>query len=162
MIARVALLLLVAAVLAGCAHGGITSISGGESKVFEAPPYAVAGKTQYDQNVIDGWVEGGVAAFGWKRPAPRPPELDASPAPKKAVVAKKKKSFIRRIKDRVMPPAAASVWPDPSTFRQVELPAPAPQPQRPTAAPASVPPLPRDAVDELLDPTPATSVHPKR
>jgi hypothetical protein len=62
---------------------------------FEAPTYAVKGKTQYDQDWIDGQIEGGVAGLGWERPKPRPPELDmpakpaAKPAPAKPAAPKK-------------------------------------------------------------------------
>jgi hypothetical protein len=76
----------------------------GAAAAFDAPPYAVKGKTSYDQRWIDGQVEAGVAAFGWPRPAPRPAELDvprvkampvkASPAPPK------KKSLLDRLRGR--------------------------------------------------------------
>lgn len=145
MIARVVAILF-AALLAGCAGGKtITSIQGGESKVFEAPPYVVKGKARYDQNWIDSQVEGGVAAFGWPRPAPRPPEMDARPVAKKALPKKPaKQSFAKRFKDRVTAPFQAAppvVASPPATV------APIPEP------PAPPPPKPRDAVDELLDPS---------
>ena len=81
MIPRILALLLVAPLLSGCLKTLTGSVAGGESQVFERPPYAVRGRTTYDQNWIDSQVEGGVAAFGWERPAPRPPQLDAPPPP---------------------------------------------------------------------------------
>ena len=146
MIARVAAILF-ASLLAGCGGGKtLTSIQGGESKVFEAPPYVVKGKARYDQNWIDSQVEGGVAAFGWPRPAPRPPELDAAGRKSGAVSAKKKQqakpSFAKRFKDRVTAPFKAA---PPVLVSPPIIAAPAPTP-----APA---PKPRDAVDELLDPS---------
>ena len=80
--------------LAACAsNNGVKSLDGAK-EAFDAPPYAVKGKTSYDQRWIDGQIEAGVAAFGWQRPKPRPVELDApkvatapvplpQPAPKK-------------------------------------------------------------------------------
>src|SRR5687768_4044296 len=80
-----------ALVLGGCAFKGPASVQGGECRIFARPEYAVAGRTSYDQDWIDGNVEAGVGGCGWKRPAARPPGLDAKtnkPAPHKA--AKKK------------------------------------------------------------------------
>ena len=73
MIVRLALLLLLAPLLGGCAWQTVKgSVAGGECKVFERPEYVVLGKRPYDQNWIDGTIEGGVGACRWKRPAPRP------------------------------------------------------------------------------------------
>lgn len=142
MIARIAVLALLAPLVAGCNQTtGGGSIAGGESKVFAAPPYVVKGKAPYDQNIIDEWVEGGVAAYGWKRPAARPAALDAKPARGKvAAVPKKKPGLIKRIKDRV------TTWPPAATAPVVDTPVP----PAPVVAPALPP---RDAVDELLNPT---------
>jgi hypothetical protein len=142
-----AIAILFTLLLAGCGGGkSLTSIQGGESKIFEAPPYVVKGKAPYDQNWIDSQVEGGVAAFGWPRPAPRPPAIDAPRSKQKAAPPKKpvKQSFARRFKDRVTAPfrAAPPVVASPPV---VAAPAPAP--------PAAPPPKSRDAVDELLDPS---------
>lgn len=151
MIARVVAILF-ALLLVGCGGGKtLTSIQGGESKVFEAPPYVVKGKARYDQNWIDSQVEGGVAAFGWPRPAPRPPALDAPVKKKAAVPPPKKKpvkqSFAKRFKDRVTAPFQAAP------------PVVAPPPVVTIPAPES-PPKPRDAVDELLQPSePIRKVH---
>ena len=161
MIVRLSAILLTL-MLAGCGAGQtLTSIQGGESKVFQAPPYVVKGKAPYDQNWIDNQIEGGVAAFGWPRPAPRPPEIDApsKPNPKKAVVVKKKRTLLGRVKDRIVPPAAASVWPDPGTVRSPVIAAPVQPEPEPTAAtpPPARSPSPRDDVDELLNSEPIKS-----
>lgn len=163
MISRIACIIVACFVLAGCQSGKmLTSIPGGESKVFEAPPYEVKGQTQYDQNWIDSQVEGGVAAFGWPRPAPRPPELAKAGPPRKVVAPAKKKGIVRRIKDRV---SSSKLWPA-KTTAPVE---PTPAPPEPTPAPVEAPAIvaapqpappakPRDTVDELLDPTPMPKI----
>lgn len=124
--------------LAGCAGVKLpASVKGGECRIFEAPPYEVLGKTTYDQDYIDGNVEAGVGGCGWKRPAARPPGLDAKtnkPAPHKA--AKKKPGFFARIKARV---TGKSVAPVPY------IAGPPPPVAEPTPAP-----VPRDPVYELL------------
>ena len=142
-------MLIATSLLAGCAANGITSISGGESKVFEPPPYVVLGKTKYDQNWIDSQVEGGVAAFNWPRPKPRPPELDKLPKPKVYVAPPKKKRLISRIKDRV--------WPAVGTAPVVIVPASGPAVS--VVPKNEPPPQPRAVVDELLDPAPIRRVH---
>jgi hypothetical protein len=128
----------------------LTSIPGGESKVFEAPPYAVRGVTKYDQGWIDSQVEGGVAAFGWPRPAARPAAIEKHPAIRPAPAPAKKRGIIKRIKDRVTG----------------KTPAIEPVPYLAPLAPAAVelrpaPPPPRDRVDELLRPTEPRVVYPK-
>ncbi len=139
---RILMLIALAFTIAGCGHKGLTSIDGGESKVFEAPPYAVRGKTGYDQNWIDSQIEGGVAAFGWPRPKPRPPELDRPRAPKVIIAPTKKRKLIGRIKERVWPVAAPPVVATPApTVVGGAAPDPPPTPPSP----------PRAAVDELLD-----------
>lgn len=144
------LLVFAALLLGGCQNKAfITSIPGGESKVFEAPKYEVLGKTQHDQNWIDRQVEGGVAAYGWKRPAPRPPEWDApkqSGARKPAVKqSKQKPSILKRIKSKVTgKPVTAS--PTPPSVPYVDDSPP------PKAEPPAPPPKPRRPIDELLYP----------
>jgi hypothetical protein len=81
--------------LAGCAHNDgfatLTGVNGtgGACSAFEAPKYAIAGKTAYDQKWADKTTEAGVAGCKWKRPQPRPALLDAKPMPVKALPAKK-------------------------------------------------------------------------
>lgn len=140
---------LLAAGLCGCAKDMGGSISGGECKVFDRPPYAVRGATRYDQDVADNYVEGGVGACGWQRPAARPPELDAQPALKPASRPVRRRSVLRRIKDKVWPRAAiapvtaAPVPPD----RPVADDAPPPAEPLPPPKPK---PRPLTAIEELL------------
>lgn len=68
----------------------------GAKAAFEAPPYAVKGKTSYDQRWIDGQVESGVAAYGWTRPKPRPPEMDAAKTAMPIKTPETKKPFWKR------------------------------------------------------------------
>jgi hypothetical protein len=71
--------------LAACAsNNGVKSLDGAKA-AFDPPPYAVKGKTSYDQRWIDGQIEAGVAAFNWPRPQPRPVELDAPKAATKPI-----------------------------------------------------------------------------
>jgi hypothetical protein len=139
-------ILLLASVLGGCATEPRGSIAGGECHIFERPAYAVRGKTQYDQDWVDGNVEAGIGGCKWARPAPRPPELDAAPGTKPAVVKPaKRRGLFRRIKDHVLP----KKWPD-----KAAPVATTPEPPPVVAAPPPPPPpKPRDPVDELLHPT---------
>ncbi|WP_375414609.1 hypothetical protein [uncultured Bradyrhizobium sp.] len=140
MITRFILIGLVGAVLAGCQTTGPASVKGGECRIFERPEYAIRGKRQYDQDWIDGNIEAGVGGCGWKRPKARPASFDAAPG-QKVVALVKKRSVIRRIKDRVVAPFTAPVAPVVAT------------PPPPAASSPSTPPAPpRDAVDELLHP----------
>jgi hypothetical protein len=106
-------------------------VKGGECRVFEAPKYAVAGRTSYDQDWIDGNVEAGVGGCGWKRPAARPPELDVKPKAAKPVShlkPKKKPSFLARAKARVTgKPVEPVPYIDASPAPVVAEPAPAPR-----------------------------------
>jgi hypothetical protein len=145
MIPRLAIIAGLGVMLAGCEtlRG---SIAGGECKVFEPPQYAVRGLRPYDQHVVNSYVEGGVGACGWARPAPRPAELDAAPAKARPIAPPKKKhGIVRRAADR-----AKAVW-----TRQAPVPAliePAPAIEV-AAPPADPPPKPKcDAVDALLHP----------
>lgn len=56
--------------LAGCATDdpGIASLKRGAADAFEAPICRVYGRDRRDQRWIDGQVEAGVIAFGWRRP----------------------------------------------------------------------------------------------
>ena len=128
--------------LAGCAGTKLpASVAGGECRIFEAPPYEVRGKTTYDQDYIDGNVEAGIGGCGWKRPAARPPGLDARPKANKPAVhkaPKKKPGFLARVKARVIGKPVAPV-------PYIVAPPPASTVAEPTPAPA-----PRDPVYELL------------
>lgn len=163
MMGRVIVLLLALVGFAGCARDLGGSISGGECKVMERPPYAVRGAEPYDQDWIDSTVEGGVGACHWQRPAPRPPELDAvapRPAPTGKPVAvrpAKKRGLVRRFKDRVWPKTSvAPVAPAPEPpARPVAEDAPfaAPLPAPDVPAPSAAPPKPRrplTPIEELL------------
>ncbi|MCK1569004.1 hypothetical protein IVB08_34670 [Bradyrhizobium sp. 173] len=140
-------IVLLAGLLGGCASRGPASIAGGECKIFEAPKYEVRGERDYDQDWIDSQVEGGVGGCHWKRPAARPASIDAASGHKAAPAPVKHKSFVRRIRDRVLPP-------------KVEIPAaPAPIAPAPAVAsepaPAAAPPAPRpprSAIEKLLQP----------
>lgn len=124
--------------LGGCAHGPtVGSVAGGECRVFERPPYAVRGKTQYDQDVADNFVESGVSGCNWKRPAARPASIEGRvvSAP---VTSPKKKGIIRRIKEKFIAPRP--IEPVPYIAAQVAQP-----------APPQLPPALRDPVDDLLN-----------
>lgn len=131
---RIAATLAIASLVAACQHTQQGSIAGGESKVFERPPYAVKGKRPYDQSWIDNQIEGGVAAFGWDRPAPRPASIDTPTAKQVVKKPNKRPGLVKRIKARVWPAKVPSIIPAPVA------------PERPAPAP------PRDPVDELLQP----------
>lgn len=127
--ARLSLLLLLVAapLLGGCET--LTGSVAGSCGVFERPPYAVRGQTQYDQNVADNFVESGVAGCNWQRPASRPAAIEAQPAPKAAAPARRK-GILKRIRDRIalpkpFPAAAEPVAPTPEP-PTVGLPLPAP------------------------------------
>ncbi len=143
MIRRAAAPLLFAAMLGGCVTDGTGSVVGGECKVFERPPYAVRGVTQYDQDVADNFVESGVGGCKWERPAPRPAALDATPAPKHAAKPIKKVGWIWRLK--------AKAWPVKAVVPVVVVPA-LPEPAPVAIAPVVITP-PRSAIDELLNPS---------
>jgi hypothetical protein len=142
MIARIGIVCLLALGAGGCATKGPASIAGGECKIFERPEYAVRGKRPYDQDWIDSQVEGGVGGCGWKRPVARPAAIDAAPARKPAPAAPvKKRNVVQRIKDRISGPRS---------------PAPVPYVASPVVPAVAAPkptPVPRDPVDELLQPS---------
>jgi hypothetical protein len=133
-------------------------VAGGECRVFEAPPYAVLGRDQYDQRWIDANVEAGVGGCGWQRPKPRPEILAKAPV-RASGVSKKRPTLHQRVKARVRkilhrpepppvtllapaPPPAAKEWQDlTSSIAPV-----APGLVKPP------PPVPRSDLDELLDP----------
>lgn len=142
MIGRLVVLCLSGLMLAGCQTIGPASVKGGECRIFERPQFAVRGLRPYDQDWIDGNVEAGVGGCGWERPKARPASLDAVPGQKaKAAPAPAKRGLIKRIKDRVAHPFSAPVAPVVESPAIVVLPGPSP------------PPLPRDPVDELLQPS---------
>ena len=147
MITRTLMAALAALALGGCAGiPQLGSIAGGESKVFTAPEYVVLGKTQWDQDWIDGNIEAGIGGFGWKRPKPRPASFDRLPPPR-AVAPVKNKSFIARVRARLTPkpkPKPAEVATPPEAPIATVAP-----PEAPVAVIAPPPP-PRDPVDELL------------
>jgi hypothetical protein len=134
-IRRAAALLLVA-MLGGCVTTGGGSVTGGECRVFERPPYAVRGVTQYDQDVADNFVESGVGGCKWTRPAARPAALDATPVAKHVAKPVKRRSLVARVKAKVWPGAAVA-----PVEAVPDMPAPTPR-----AAPRSV-------IDELLYPS---------
>lgn len=61
---------------------GADAKGGGVCSAFPRPPYAIAGKTAYDQKWADETTEAGVAGCRWDRPAPRPADLAGAPEPK--------------------------------------------------------------------------------
>ncbi|MCP1832850.1 hypothetical protein [Bradyrhizobium sp. USDA 4545] len=159
MISRIIALIGLTLWLGGCATDGVgfKSSVAGSCAVFERPPYAVVGKTQYDQDVADKFVESGVAGCNWPRPAPRPPELDRAGAakPVTAKPAARSRGIVARLKHKVAKivrrPAPAPA-PAPATFPN--------QPVAPVTAapappePATVPPPPpeRPRILQLLRP----------
>lgn len=141
---RLLILLLATPLLGGCMQTLKGSVAG-SCAVFERPPYAVKGKTSYDQGVADNFIESGVAGCRWARPAARPASLDSQiyKTPRPSHV--KKRGLLRRIKDRVAHPFTAPIAP------VVESPPVADEPKLP---PMIEPPAkPRDPVDELLHPS---------
>ena len=64
----------------GCQHTAPATVEGGVCKAIgSTPEYAVRGATPYDQVWIDQITEAQVAACGYGRPKPRPPEFDRAP-----------------------------------------------------------------------------------
>jgi hypothetical protein len=154
---RLLAVLSLTATLAGCAGTNLPgSVKGGECRVFERPQYAVLGKRQYDQRWIDGNVEAGVGACGWKRPAKRPAALDPPARPKAGSTAPlpppKRRGIVRRTVDRVLRTPAPVPRPveAPQQVDEVET---APPPPSPPVVPPPPPPPPRKPIDELLSPT---------
>lgn len=156
MIGRAAALLSLLA-LGGCVTTGVGSVAKGECKVMERPRYAVRGAQSYDQDWIDSTIEGGIGACKWKRPAPRPPELDApkvarkvaavpaKPVGKVAKVAAKTKGWIwRAIPTLAKKPAPAPVA-APESSPIVPIPV--------HVVPITLPAPPRSKLDELLHPS---------
>jgi hypothetical protein len=137
-------IVLLALPLGGCEFQTFKSSVAGSCAVFERPPYAVRGKTPYDQGVADNFVESGVAGCNWPRPAARPAELDAPAPARKVVTPANKRGVLKRIRDRVAHPFTAPVAPVAPFVPSPPL----------AAEPASIerPPKPRDPIDELLHP----------
>ena len=149
MIGRVGIACLLALCAGGCAIKGPASVAGGECKIFERPDYAVIGKRPYDQDWIDSQVEGGVGGCGWKRPSARPAALDAAPARNATPAPVRKPTVVQRIKARI---TGKPVAPVPYVVAPIV----------PAVAPARPAPPPRDAVDELLQPSePVRQVYPR-
>ena len=92
---------------------------------------------------LDSFVESGVGGCKWERPAPRPAEMDAAPAPRAPKVVKKR-TFIQRVK--------AKVWPRAGVATPIGLPNPEMVKPDLTKEPVAPPAPPRSAIDELLFP----------
>lgn len=76
---------------------------GSEGGALKGPDFAVKGATEFDQRWIDETTEAGIAALGWQRPGPRPPEWDKplarnKPTIEQAAAAPEKKKL--RWRDR--------------------------------------------------------------
>jgi len=148
-------LALIAFAVSGCASVVPNSIKG-SCQVFERPPYALRGKSEYDQAVADKYVESGVAACGWQRPAVRPAQLDAAPiaaAPSQPAVKPKKRGRWARIKHAVK----EKIWPDAPPPADILTPAEASpsvvvEPPAMVAPEPSPAPPPRSKLDRLLHP----------
>ncbi len=143
MIGRLTVLLALSPLLAGCFQATIGSVTGGECKIFERPAYVVLGKAHYDQDWIDSQIEGGVGGCHWKRPAVRPASFDAAVGQKKVAAVAKKRSLLKRIKDRAVHPFTSHVAPVVSSPPVPDLVLP-PMIEQPKKS--------RDPVDELLHP----------
>ncbi len=78
-----------ALLLGACASQPIGSVAGGECKLTSAPPYAVRGKTTYDQGWIDDTTEALVRGCKQPRPKKRPAELDSKHRDAKKMTARK-------------------------------------------------------------------------
>lgn len=116
------------------------SVSGGECRLSDPPPYVVLGAKKYDQGWIDETIEAHVAACNWPRPKARPAALDANGQAVAPAPAKKRPGIIRRIKDSVK--KHVGIWPP------VTAAPPAPPP---AAAPPIAPPAPPpDPLEDLL------------
>jgi hypothetical protein len=125
-------------------------VTGGECKIKEPPPHVILGKTQVDQDWVDGEIEVGVTVCGFPRPGPRPATLDA-PTTRQIAAAPapvKRKGFVRRVKERLIRPASAAEAPAPLQPQPPIVPGP-PVVAAPTPP---APPPPQDPVDALLRP----------
>jgi hypothetical protein len=171
---RLGAMLSISVAIAGCAGTNLpASVAGGECRVFERPEYVVKGARRYDQNWIDGNIEAGVGACGWKRPAARPASVDATdtipppPAPQVSRARRVMNALRHPIKSykahraakkagsvapapvpvaRPVPPPAVPTVPPPALHTPTTFDPPAPAPVVPT------PTKKRNAIDELLDP----------
>lgn len=65
---KIASLIFVCALLAGCAGSMPASVQGGECKIFNDPGFAVQGKRLKDKQWIGAVQEKGIAVCKWKRP----------------------------------------------------------------------------------------------
>jgi hypothetical protein len=144
-------LALLALPLGGCDWQTFKSSVAGSCAVFERPPYAVRGKTPYDQDVADNFVESGVAGCDWPRPAPRPAALDVTPGKVVVTTLPKKRGIIRKLRDRILP-AKVPDWPPAAAPIDIPI-VPAPAEAEPPPAVVEAPPQPpRSALDRLLHP----------
>lgn len=62
-----------AVLLAGCGDKPVATVRNGECKAFQRAAVEACGVTLEDQDVLDDYVETGVSACKWLRPAPRTP-----------------------------------------------------------------------------------------
>ncbi len=165
-IASICAALISALLLAGCGKtASIGSVLGGECKLYVPSEFALLGKTPYDQRAIDENEAALRTGCNLAPPKERPAELDAPPAPEPPVAKPKtrkrlKLSLRARVKQLVMPRAAAASPPAP-TAQQWTAPVSQPPQAAPVeAAPAetapkpvavtTVPVRPLDPVEELL------------
>ena len=105
-----------ALLLAACGDKPVASVSGGECKAFQRVAVEACGLTPADQNVLDDYVETGVGACKWRRPAERTPscaDLRGEIATLRADAAKAEMSSTP-----VNAPAAAPVV-KPSLFKRI-------------------------------------------
>jgi hypothetical protein len=146
-----------AVALTGCATIKQPESAANACEIFPAPKYAVLGKTPYDQDEIDAYVAIGSEVCGKPRPLPRPPELDAPARPQAAPVATKRPGILRRTINRAKGVVSRLPVPRPGIITPALAAPVAPVvPEEPKpAAPVDVqpPPVPRDPLDELLNPT---------
>lgn len=143
---RLLIIVLAALPLGACMQTFQSSVAG-SCAVFERPPYAVIGKTEYDQRVADGFVESGVAGCNWRRPAPRPPELDAPRrhSVKSAAPPPRGKAAFSRTRANITA-GVRRVWPSGASAPVVPTPAP------PVATPSAVAPDPAPPAARPLTP----------
>lgn len=99
---RALAILLVSFVLAACQHDdSIGSILKGECQLVKSPPYAVLGKTSYDQAWINETTEGIVTGCRQPRPKARPKELDQAKRITVPVAPPAKRKWRQKLRDAV-------------------------------------------------------------
>lgn len=135
---------------------------GGECKAIPVAQYQIIGKTPFDQDYIDQVIESGVAACGWPRPAERPKNWDEVRTYARTVAAAppvvQRPGIYQRVKAkfRRKPKPVAEVTPAPTPVpRAAVVTQQAPVQYIAPPPPPAPPPQPkREAIDELLNPTP--------